>query len=132
MRALCEAPDRATTARGVRDRALLHTLASSGMRASVTAALQVSISLSRQTPGMGIWVQDKNDLEKRLVLLSREAHRWIEEWRKTRHVPSDNVFTAYDGRGSSPPHGACDDRNRDLENRPALCRAGWPSPCQTP
>ena len=99
MRALCEAPDRATP-RGVRDRALLHTLASSGMRASATAALQYN-QIVETDQGIGIWVQDKNDLEKRLVLLSREARRWIEDWRRTRHVPSDYVFTAYDGRGET-------------------------------
>lgn len=99
MRALCEAPDTAS-ARGVRDRALLHTLASSGMRASATAALQFK-QIVKTDKGYGIWVQDKNDVEQRLVLLSREAWTWIEQWRTVRHVPSDYVFTSYDGRGES-------------------------------
>ncbi|MBC8162762.1 MAG: tyrosine-type recombinase/integrase [Roseiflexaceae bacterium] len=99
MRALCDAPD-ATTPRGVRDRALLHTLASSGMRASATAGLQFD-QIVETDQGFGIWVQDKNDLEQRLVLLSREARRWMEEWRRCRHVASQAVFTAYDGRGDA-------------------------------
>lgn len=99
MRALCEAPD-ATNPRGVRDRALFHTLASSGMRASATAGLQYN-QIVETNEGSGIWTQDKNDLEKRLVLLSREARQWIEEWRRVRSVASDYVFTSYDGRGAS-------------------------------
>lgn len=99
MRALCDAPDPAL-ARGVRDRALFHTLASSGMRASATATLQYQQIVDTDA-GAGIWVQDKNDLEQRLVLLSREAQRWIAAWRTTRHVASAYVFTSYDGRGDS-------------------------------
>lgn len=99
MRALCDAPNTATP-RGVRDRALLHTLASSGMRASATAGLTYS-QIIETDHGVGIWVQDKNDIEKRLVMLSREARRWIDEWRGIRSISSDYVFTAYDGRGET-------------------------------
>lgn len=97
MRALCEAPDPATL-RGIRDRALLHTLASSGMRATATSTLRYD-QIIETDHGVGIWVQDKNDLEKRLVLLSREARRWMDEWKRARHVASEYVFTSYDGRG---------------------------------
>lgn len=61
MRARCDAPD-AATLKGIRDRALLHTLASSGMRASATATL-TSPQITETDQGMGVWVQDKNDMD---------------------------------------------------------------------
>jgi site-specific recombinase XerD len=114
MRALCEAPD-ASTLKGVRDRALLHTLASSGMRASATATLTYP-QITQTDQGMGIWMQDKNDTEPRLCLLSREAWQWLDQWRTARmdlaeQVLADDadrakgimsgktVFLAFDGRG---------------------------------
>lgn len=100
MRQLCDAPD-ATTLLGLRDRALLHTLASSGVRISELASLLTSQLIERDG-GCFVQVMGKNDVEPRDAPLSREARRHIQTWLAARaaagmQVPT--IFTGFEGRG---------------------------------
>ncbi len=100
MRRLCEAPD-ASTPIGMRDAALLATLAGSGLRVSELASLKLS-HIRRQTGGFLITVRGKNDVEFRDAPLSSSAYAQIRSWVDGRPLPSDFVFTAFDGRGARP------------------------------
>ncbi|HET6343626.1 MAG TPA: tyrosine-type recombinase/integrase, partial [Myxococcota bacterium] len=93
MRRLCEAPDR-TTLKGLRDAALLATLASSAVRVSELCALQVGSILHRKS-GYLVTVLGKTDVEPREAPLSREAYALIQEWIKARPVLSAYVFTGF-------------------------------------
>ncbi len=100
MRRLCEAPD-ASTPIGLRDAALLATLAGSGLRVSELASLKFS-HIRRQAGGYLITVRGKNDVEFRDAPLSSRAYAEIRAWVDERPLPSDFVFTAFDGRGARP------------------------------
>jgi len=93
MRTLTSLPDPLTLV-GIRDTALLHTLASSGLRVDELATLTKQQVLPRNLSIMG-----KNDKEYRDVPLSQEAHDAIEEWLRRRYVDSLYVFTSFQGRG---------------------------------
>ncbi|MFN8498122.1 MAG: tyrosine-type recombinase/integrase [Anaerolineae bacterium] len=97
MRRLCDAPD-TTTLIGLRDRALLHTLASSGMRITEAATLKRS-QIAQKGKSYVVSIMGKNDIEPRQAPLRREAHKHIMEWLKARTVESEYVFTSFEGRG---------------------------------
>lgn len=99
MRRLCESPDTSTLV-GKRDRALLATLATSGVRASELATLTVSQIVSKNG-GYQLLVRGKTDVEYREAALSPEAKGLIDGWLASRPVASENVFTSFSGRGDS-------------------------------
>jgi site-specific recombinase XerD len=97
MRRLCDLPNPATL-HGLRDRALLHTLASSGLRVHEVASLtEKQIFFSAK--GCQLRVLGKNDEDERNALLSQEAHHYIEQWLDKRPVVSPYLFTSFAGRG---------------------------------
>jgi integrase/recombinase XerD len=97
MRRLCDAPDPATLI-GVRDRALLHTLAASGVRVAELASLQVAHVTARDG-GYFLQVLGKGQAEPRAAHLTGEAHAAIGAWLAARPVTSPYVFTSFAGRG---------------------------------
>ena len=97
MRLLCEAPDR-TTVLGWRDRALLHTLATSGCRVSEVVTLTTAQLLSRDG-NFFLEVLGKNQTERRTTPLSHEAYASIQAWLARRPVESPYVFTSFAGKG---------------------------------
>lgn len=100
MRLLCEAPDR-TTVLGWRDRALLHTLATSGCRVSEVVTLTTAQLLSRDE-NFFLEVLGKNQTEHRTTPLSHEAYASIQAWLARRPVDSPYVFTSFAGQGQRP------------------------------
>ncbi len=97
MRALCDAPD-STTLLGLRDRAFLHTLASSGLR--ISEALDLTSEQIEQRGQFYIMrVTGKSDIEARDAHLSAEAKQYIESWLHDRPTLSPYIFTQFDGRG---------------------------------
>jgi len=100
MRQLCEAPNRLTVL-GWRDRALLHTLATSGCRISEVVTLTTPQVLSREG-SFFLEVLGKNQTERRLTPLSHEAYASIEAWLARRPVDSPYVFTSFAGKGHRP------------------------------
>lgn len=100
MRQLCDAPDRSTLI-GMRDAALLATMASSGARIAEVVSLTPR-QLVPQGHGWMISIQGKNDIEQRLAPLSKEAHALIVAWMQARTVQSDYIFTSWAGRGQRP------------------------------
>ncbi|MBK8049233.1 MAG: tyrosine-type recombinase/integrase [Anaerolineales bacterium] len=97
MRQVCDAPDVAVLI-GLRDTALLATMASSGMRVSEITGLKQE-QIKPKGNSYVVSVLSKNDVEWREVPLSREAFQHIAAWLKARPVTSDYIFTAFDGRG---------------------------------
>lgn len=97
MRRLCESPDSSTLV-GKRDRALLATLASSGIRASELASLQVGQIVKRGRHHF-LQVRGKTDIDYRDAHLSQEAYTLIMAWLDARPVLSSYVFTRFEGRG---------------------------------
>jgi integrase/recombinase XerD len=101
MRTVCNAPDLSSPI-GVRDAALLATLASGALRVSELRTLQAS-RLRRKGTGYILLVRGKNDVEEREAPLSREAATLIDDWLRLRRdefgVTCDTIFTAFDGRG---------------------------------
>jgi site-specific recombinase XerD len=100
MRRLCDAP---STARliGWRDRALLHTLASSGCRVSEVVSLTTMQVVPRQG-SFFVAVLGKNQLTPREAPLSHEAYSAIEAWLARRPVASAYLFTSFGGKGRRP------------------------------
>jgi integrase/recombinase XerD len=100
MRSLCDAPQRLTLP-GWRDRALLHTLASSGCR--VSEALTLTPAQIRSEAGdFFLSIVGKNKVEPRLVPLAHEAYGAIEAWLARRPVESPAIFTSVTGKGHHP------------------------------
>ena len=97
MRQLCEAPDVATL-KGWRDRALLHTLASSGCRVSEIASLTTG-QIRSEAGSFFLEILGKNQTTPRLAPLSHEAYASIEAWLARRPVESRSIFTRFAGRG---------------------------------
>jgi integrase len=97
MRRLCNAPDQ-TTLKGLRDAAMLATLASSGLRVSELATLTTGQILKKGT-GYLLSVRGKNDTEYREAPLSTEAYHLLMQWITRRPVVSEYVFTSFGGRG---------------------------------
>ncbi len=99
VRALCEAPGTASL-KGLRDTALLHCIASSGLRASEVAALKLS-QIKLQGREYVIQVRGKNETELSEACVSREAVEAIQKWITARPIPSEYIFTGFGGRGES-------------------------------
>lgn len=97
MRAMCENPDGISLI-GLRDAALLATLASSGLRVAEAATLTTN-QLRRKGRGYLVLVRGKNDVEFREAPISIEAYQHIQTWLSVRPITSDYIFTAFDGRG---------------------------------
>ncbi|MCB0045102.1 MAG: tyrosine-type recombinase/integrase [Caldilineaceae bacterium] len=97
MRQLCETPPRDTLI-GLRNVALLATLASSGLRVSELTTLTRQ-QVQRKEGGYILRVRGKNDVAYREAPVSREAVAHMEVWLGVRPVESDYIFTAFDGRG---------------------------------
>lgn len=97
MRMMCDTPT-AERLIGLRDAALLSTLASSGLRVSEVAGLKRQ-QIRAKDNGYILLVRGKNDVEYREAPLSREAHGHITTWLAARPLASDFIFTAFDGRG---------------------------------
>lgn len=100
MRKLTSLPDPLTLI-GIRDYALLHTLASSGLRVHELATLTVK-QLHKTQKGYQVEVMGKNDLDWRKAPLSKEAYDAIQEWLARRSVESEYIFTGFEGKGSRP------------------------------
>lgn len=101
MRRLADQPD-TSTLKGHRDAALLHTLASSGIRLSEAASLklaQVKPATVNGKSGYVLEVCGKTDDTPREAPLSAEAYAAILAWVEVRPVISDYLFIAMDGRG---------------------------------
>lgn len=98
MRRLCDAPA-SDTLLGLRDRALLATLASSGCRVAEVVTLEREQICNAQY--IYIELPQGKQLGARQAPLSREACECIEAWLARRSVPSRYVFTRFDGRGGS-------------------------------
>lgn len=82
---------------GLRDNALLHTLASSGLRIHELAALTRS-QIQITQGGYQLRVMGKNDKEYRNAPLSPEAYAAIQAWLAARPATSSFVFTGFQGR----------------------------------
>lgn len=98
MRRLCEAPD-PPTLRGLRDRALLAVLASSGVRISEACGLLVGNVYARDG-GHFVRVLGKGQAVTREAPLSLEAYQAVHGWLTARPVLSAFVFTGWAGRGA--------------------------------
>jgi site-specific recombinase XerD len=97
MRKMCDTPD-TTVLLGLRDTALLATLASSGLRVSEVVGLKVE-QIRPKGNSYVVLVRGKNDVTPREAPLSREAFSHIESWMDNRPVQSSTIFTAFSGRG---------------------------------
>lgn len=100
MQQLCNLPDTSTLL-GIRDRAMLYTLATSGIRVAELVTLLVS-RVFQQEDGCFIQVLGKRDIEYRQANLSPEAYEYIQEWLRVRGVESPYVFTAFENYGEIP------------------------------
>ena len=97
MRTMCDSPESERLI-GLRDTALLASLASSGLRVSELAVLKRQ-QIRAKGSGYVVLVRGKNDVEYREAPLSREARAHIMRWLAERPVESDYVFTSFEGRG---------------------------------
>ncbi len=96
MRRLCEAPDLDTLI-GWRDRALLHTLASSGCRVSEVVTL-TDAQIVRRDGRFLVKVLGKNQTIPREAPLGQEAYACIQAWLARRPAESRYLFTSFAGR----------------------------------
>jgi integrase/recombinase XerD len=100
MRTLTSLPDPLTLV-GIRDTALLHTLASSGLRVDELATLKQEQIITKEQ-GYQLRVMGKNDAVPRDAPLSPEAHQAILEWLARRPISSPFIFTSFKGKGNRP------------------------------
>jgi site-specific recombinase XerD len=100
MRRLCEAPDLATL-KGWRDRALLHTLASSGCRVSEIVSL-TPVQIRSEAGSFFLEVLGKNQITPRPAHLSHEAYAAVQAWLARQPVESLYIFSRVAGRGARP------------------------------
>jgi integrase len=96
MRKLCETPDLSTLV-GWRDRALLHTLASSGCRISEVVTLTARQLIIREGHFF-LSILGKHQTTAREAPLSQEAYAGIQAWLARRPVESPFLFTRFAGR----------------------------------
>jgi integrase len=96
MRRICNAPD-ASTLKGKRDRALLATLASSGLRCEEAATLTMQ-QVTARNGGYVVSVTGKGQAEPREAPLSVEAYTLIQAWLKARGDETGYIFTSFAGR----------------------------------
>jgi integrase/recombinase XerD len=97
MRLICDHPTPDTLI-GLRDRALLLTMATSGARINEVVTLTRD-HIGRDKNGCHVMVNGKIDTNWRRAPLSNEAYERIQAWLDARPVDSEYVFTAFDGRG---------------------------------
>jgi integrase/recombinase XerD len=97
MRKMCDTPDTKVLI-GLRDSALLATLASSGLRVSEVVGLTLD-QIRPKGASYVVLVRGKNDIEQREAPLSREAFTHIRAWLDKRPVKCKPIFTAFAGRG---------------------------------
>lgn len=109
---LLDAPD-TSTLRGLRDRALIATYASSAGRNEEIATLTLG-QIKPAGDAYTITLLGKEDEEPRRAPLAREAYQRILEWAARRGVQSPYIFLAFDGRGDSR-----------LSDRPMSAAAVW-------
>ena len=109
MAAICNAPDPSTLA-GKMHRALLATLAGTGLRISEAVSLtpaQIEFGTDEEgRSGWLVWVMGKNEIKPSKRAMSAEAHRLIAAWlgaRAAAGVHSEYIFTGFTGRGSRGP-----------------------------
>lgn len=105
MRRLCDAPDTSTLA-GLMHRALLLTMASSGLRISEVISLtpaQIREKGKGKKRGYLVYVTGKTDTTAREAPISIEAYDAIQAWLAARPVASGWIFTGFGGRGSRDP-----------------------------
>lgn len=100
MRRLCELPDTRTLV-GVRDAALLATLASSGIRVEEIATLTWD-KIKKQGKGYVLLVRGKTDVEERKAHLSKEAYELLLTWKIKQPVIAPWVFTSFSGNRQIP------------------------------
>lgn len=104
MAAIVDTPD-ATTLIGARNRALLATLASSGLRNRELATLTVS-QIARRDGGYVLIVTGKKQVYAREANLSPEAFERIEAWLAMRRamtgIDTSAIFTGFSTRGRIP------------------------------
>lgn len=100
MRTLTSLPDPLTLV-GLRDTALLHTLASSGLRVDELATLTHDQIISKEK-GYQLRVMGKNDAVPRDAPLSPEAYQAIQNWLACRPISSPFLFTSFKGKGDRP------------------------------
>lgn len=98
MRSIVEQPD-ANTLTGLRDRAFLLVLATSGIRVNEAVTLTVE-QLEEREDGFGVMVWGKNREEAHFAPLTVEAWRAVQAWLKARPVESDYIFLGSQGRGN--------------------------------
>ncbi len=105
MQMLCSLPDQ-TTLLGQRDRALLLTLATSGVRASELASLRVDRIFHKVgadgRQGYIIQIMGKKDIEYRDCNLSPDAYAAIQTWLSVRGVTCPYVFSGFVNFGVTP------------------------------
>lgn len=101
MRRLCDAPDVATLV-GLMHRALLLTLATSGLRIHEVVTL-TSAQIAKRGASYIVTVTGKGSAEPREAPLSVEAHHAIETWLVARPVAAEWIFTGFGGRGGRDP-----------------------------
>ncbi len=97
MRRMCNAPDKISLM-GIRDHALLLTMASSGARITEVVTLTLD-HIGCDGGNCYIMVNGKIDTVWRRAPLSKEAYDAINKWLSVRGVDSEYVFTASAGRG---------------------------------
>lgn len=100
MRRLCNAPD-ADTLTGLRDRAMLLTMASTGCRISEIISLTTD-QIGRGDCGYTVDVMGKNQTEPRTAPLTCKAHAAIQEWLQARPIDAQYIFTGFQGRSQRP------------------------------
>lgn len=100
MRRICEHPDPATLV-GLRDRALLFLLASSGCRVSEVVGLRLD-AFRRKGRGWVVEVMGKRDTMPRPAPVTVEAKGHVDRWLAARPILSDWVITGFAGRGARP------------------------------
>lgn len=98
MRKLCDSPN-TNTLMGLRDRALMLTMASSGARINEVVTLTLDHIGKDERGNYYIMVNGKIDVEWRRALLSPEAYDAVMLWLEKRGVDSEYVFTSSAGRG---------------------------------
>ena len=97
MRSIVAQPDLGTLV-GLRDRAFLLFLATSGVRVDDAVNLTVD-QLEVRDDGFGCMVMGKNQEEPQFVPMTTEAYNAIQKWLGVRTVTSDVVFVGCQGRG---------------------------------
>ncbi len=115
MRRLCELPDSSLV--GLRDAAMLATLASSAVRIEELVTLTWQ-NIKRRRGGYVLLVRGKTDIDYREAPLSPEAYERLLVWKARQPVASGWVFTGFDGPRQLP-------RLRHISEEGAWKRVKW-------